>query len=409
VSSYTYTLAAEGPLVPVSHAVTLVTSPDPVEIGLADVAELRALFARIPDPRRARGVRHGLASVLTVVVFAVLAGAGTFREAGARIADLPPMLHEAAGTRRCAGRFIAPSRDTVRRLLEAIDAQAADALVSAWVTARVRHRDQHCGLPGRYGLAIDGKTVSRSAGPWGPNVKLFSAMLHHEAVVIAQVRVPETTNEITQVPALLGHLDLTRAVITADAAHTQYDTAAYLRSRRAHYVLNVKGNQPALHQAIAAHFTTLRAPDHTTTERRGGRSVRRSIWIAATGQIAFPGVKQVFKILRERLGTWGQSIGYEIAYGITSLTARQAEPAHIAAWVRGHWGIENKTHWVRDVTLGEDAQHAYLGPSTHAMAVFRNLAIALIRLAGHQQIKATLQHIAADRHRILPLLAASHP
>ena len=123
-------------------------------------------------------------------------------------------------------------------------------------------------------------------------------------------------------------------------------TAAYLHERNTHYVLTVKNNQPALHQAVEARFTTLREPDHLETARRGATTVRRAIWIAGARHIAFPGTKQVFKILRERLGSPGQPLGYEIAYGITSLTAKQASPAQIAAWVTGHRGIENKTHWV---------------------------------------------------------------
>jgi predicted transposase YbfD/YdcC len=71
--------------------------------------------------------------------------------------------------------------------------------------------------------------------------------------------------------------------------------------------------------------------------------------------------------------------------------------------------VENKIHWVRDVVFAEDHQNAYLGAAAHGMALFRNLAIGLIRLAGHTQIKRTVQRIAADRTRILPLLAASRP
>lgn len=64
-------------------------------------------------------------------------------------------------------------------------------------------------------------------------------------------------------------------------------------------------------------------------------------------------------------------------------------------------------HWVRDVPLAEDHQNAYLGAATHGMALFRGLAIGMIGLAGHTQIKRTLERIASDRARILPILAAS--
>jgi predicted transposase YbfD/YdcC len=95
-------------------------------------------------------------------------------------------------------------------------------------------------------------------------------------------------------------------------------------------------------------------------------------------------------------------------YAITSLTAQQAGPTELAQYIRSHWGIE-ALHHIRDVVYAEDHQHAYTGASAHMMALLRNLAIGLIRLAGLTQIKRTVERIAADRMRILPLLAASRP
>ncbi|MFC5099484.1 transposase [Kibdelosporangium philippinense] len=94
---------------------------------------------------------------------------------------------------------------------------------------------------------------------------------------------------------------------------------------------------------------------------------------------------------------------------MTSLNTERASARDIGGLVRGQWGIENKIHWVRDVVFAEDHQHAYTGNGAHAMAMLRNLAIGLIRLAGLTEIKRTLEWIAADRMRILPLLAASTP
>jgi hypothetical protein len=81
---------------------------------------------------------------------------------------------------------------------------------------------------------MDGKTVRRSgAGNPDANVKLFSAMLHEQAVVIAQIRVPDTTTEVTQVAELLDPVNLAGAVVTGDAAHPQTDTATYICGRGA--------------------------------------------------------------------------------------------------------------------------------------------------------------------------------
>lgn len=386
-------------------------SSDGSDVGLADVAELYALFTQVVDPRRPRGIRHHIAWVLTVMVFAVLAGAGNFREAGDRAADLPRPLLEAAGTRRDprTGELAPPSGSTLRRVTEDIDVDAADLLVCQWIAERARRADDDDDADGRWGLAMDGKTVRRSgAGNPDANVKLFSAMLHDQAVVIAQRRVPDATTEVTQVEALLDAVDLTKAVVTGDAAHTLPRTAAYIRSRDGDYVLTLKANQPSLLDSVIAKlFATTDPAHHLDIDNSRGRTVHRQIWTTDADGIDFPGAAQVFRIRRDVFDPSGQRISKEIVHGITSLADASA-PA-IARWVRQHWGIENKIHWVRDVVFAEDHQNAYLGAAAHGMALFRNLAIGLIRLAGHTQIKRTVERLAADRTRILPLLAASRP
>lgn len=223
------------------------------------------MLGRVPDPRKPRGVRHRVGSVLAVTVFAVLAGACNFREAGDRAADLPQELLALAGCRRypLTGRYVAPSESTIRRIAHEIDADAADEQVCRWLreqvaaaalarSARAAEGDDH----GLIGVAMDGKTVRNTVAPGDPEgseVKLFSAMLHSEAIVIAQLRVPDGTNEITQVEALLKDVDLTGVVVTGDAAHAQHTTAAHLTQERGgDYVLTVKGNQPSLLAQIVA-------------------------------------------------------------------------------------------------------------------------------------------------------------
>lgn len=402
---------------PVSHDLFPLASAGSVEEGLAEVAELLALFSQLTDPRRARGVRHRLASILTVLVFAALAGAKTFREAGDRVADLPAVLLAAACTRTDprSGAAVPPSRDTIRRVVEDLDAQAADLLVGRWIADRARSA-RAGDDPGAAGLAIDGKVVRNSGGGYA-DVKLFSAMIHGQAVVIAQTLVPDGTNEITCVPALLDPVEVAGTVVTADAAHCQDATAAYLTGRDADYVLTVKGNRPTLLAQVKAHLGVVGlddldgcdGADHVQDDRGHGRRVRRAIWMAAADGIGFPGVQQVFRIRREVRDTCGRLISKEVVHGITSLSVQKAAAEAVARFVREHWGIENKVHWVRDVVFGEDAHHTYLGAAAQVMATFRNLAVALLRLAGITGITRTLQRIAADRTRILPLLAASRP
>jgi hypothetical protein len=158
---------------------------------------------------------------------------------------------------------------------------------------------------------------------------------------------------------------------------------------------------------VVATLSNAADPDHhLDIEHSRGQIVHRQIWTTDAAGIDFPGIAKVFRIRRDVFDLSGARLSKEIVHGITSLTEAAAA---IARWVRQHWGVENKIHWVRDVVFAEDHQNAYLGAAAHGMALFRNLAIALIRLAGRTHIKRTLEQIAADRLRILPLLAASHP
>jgi len=390
----------ERPLVSVSHAVTDVITNEAGEVDLSRVTALAVLFAQVKDPRKPKGIRHPLAAALTVLTMALLCGARDFRQAADRVAELPQVLLDAAGARRhpVLGIRIPPGRDTLRRLTEAVDAAVMDRLICTWLNTLL---DAHPGV----GLALDGKTVRNTRSGTGVDVQLFSAMRHDTAVVIAQVQVPADTTEVTQVTALLDPINITGMTITADAAHPSHDIATYLLQREAGYVFTVKGNRPALLTAITdrlpAAIPTLAAATHT--EHRNGHRITRTIWTAPANGVDFPGAAQVFRIRRDTYAPNGQRVGKHILHGVTSLTCTAAE---IAAHVRGHWGIENKIHWIRDVLLGEDAHHAYLGNTPHTMAALRNLALALIRLAGHTRIKRIIERHHANKMLIPKLLNA---
>lgn len=314
-------------------------------VGVPAVRELVLRLGMVPDPRDPRGVRHRLATILSVAVFAVLAGARTYREIGDRVADLPQGLLAVAGARPCPalGVWQAPSGSTVRRVLTVVDADAADRVVGAWLGSLAVSDGV-----GLLGLALDGKTVCRSGGPDGDvaDVRLFSAMLHREAVVVAQVGVPACTTEVTQVRALLGGLDLKGFAVTGDAAHTQRDTASYLvDEREADYVLQVKANQPTLLRQIVAVMPAMLidGADHSTVQVRDGDTVRRSIWIVDAVGVDFPGAVRVFRILRERFDPFGQRVSKEVVHGVTSLDADRATPEQVAGLVRSHWGIDSSS------------------------------------------------------------------
>src|SRR5262249_37399788 len=173
----------------------------------------------------------------------------------------------------------------------------------------------------------DGKGL-RGIGD-GQQVKLFAAMLHEDKAVIAQHRIPEDTNEITQVRQLLDPVDLEDAVVTGDAAHAQRDTAAYIAGpeeeggRGSDYFLAAKGNQPGLQRAIydAIQQECPRVPDHAELDYGHGRIIKRSIWVTDAGDLDFPHAAQVMRIRRDGYDAAGTRTSKEILHAVTSLPA----------------------------------------------------------------------------------------
>ena len=384
---------------PVSHAA--VTSPAPASAD-EQVPGLLEVLAQVPDPRMRRGRRFGLVFVLAVAVVCVLAGAKGFREIGDQAADLPQELLAVLGGRPhvLRRRIIAPSEKRIRTLLQALDAALLDEVTGTWLRA-LAAAGRLDGL--LTAIAIDGKWLR---GVADGQVKLFAAMLHEEKVMIAQHRIPDDTNEITQVRELLDPVDLTGAVVTADAAHAQHDTAQYIGGEReADYLLTVKGNQPGLQQVIYGKITADCGtdPDHVTMDYGHGRIIRRSIWVTGADGIDFPHAAQVLRIRRDTYDLDGTALAKEIVHGITSLNPSRGTPAALADLTRGQWGIES-VHWLRDTAWTEDANTGYAGNGPQVMATLRNIGISLLHLAGITEITRTLQAISRDRNRVLRVL-----
>jgi hypothetical protein len=194
----------------------------------------------IPDPRKARGKRYGMVSVMAISVCATLAGAKSIRAIAHWAKDQSRKTMERLRCRK--GQ--APSEATLWRVLGQIDVQLLDQTVGDWLVAR------QISFAGQ-GLAIDGKTLRGSTDGETKAVHLVSAVLHHDAVVVAQHRVPDKTNEITSVEPLLANLDIAGAVVTGDAMFTQTAIASHIvDEKKADYLLAVKDNQPTLRQDI---------------------------------------------------------------------------------------------------------------------------------------------------------------
>lgn len=361
------------------------TTPAAPQPG-TDLGHLLTLLRSVPDPRARRGVRHPLACLLAIGLSAVLTGARSF----AAIGEWAGANTDALRVLGAGGR--APDESTFRRVFARVDADALARVIGAWVWTRTAIRG------GRRVIALDGKTVrgARRRGATAPH--LIAALDHATSTVLGQVAVAAKSNEIPAVRTLLASFDLTGVVVTVDAMHTQHDTAQLIIDAQGDYVFTVKGNQPTLHAACKKlPWAQVRA--HTAVTSGHGRRVRRTIKVLAAPEwIPFTGAAQVAQIRRTVTRHGNKSV--EIVYVITSATHLTAPPATLAAWIQGHWGIENRLHWVRDVTFDEDRSQARTGNAPHVMATLRNTAISFLRLAGWTNIAAALRHHA--RHPPAP-------
>lgn len=354
-------------------------------------ADLLTVLARVPDPRDRRGVRYPLAGVLTLAVCAVLAGARSFAAIGEFAAHL--------GTAQLGrlGLDKTPVGSTMRKFFDRLDAAALEAQLAVFAWCRIRQ------IGGRRVIAIDGKTLRGARTSTSTTPHLIAALDHATGIVLGQNAVAEKSNEIPAVRDLLATFDpadLRGCVITLDAMHTQTDTATTITATGADYVLTVKANQPSLLKALKA-LPWARVPlGSQTTERGHGRRATRTLKVLqAPAWITFAGAVQVAQLRRTVTKKGKKSV--EVVYLITSADHQAAPPAVLACWVQGHWGVEIRLHWVRDVTFDEDRSQVRTGTTPQIMAALRNTAITILRLTGWDNIAAALRHHARGRHETI--------
>lgn len=399
------------------------SAADPAEAESVLVARL----SKVPDLRRRRGLRHPLVVVLALAACATLVVGGDSVTAiwqWAARASQDKLARLGARRHPWTGRFLVPSERTFRRVLGKLDADALDAALGGWAADVARgvvpapvvaatpgppEREQRrvtqrsVEHPAPDGLlpaaAVDGKALRGARTPEGGRVFLVAAIDHATGAVLGQHQVPSKRGEGAAARDLLTGLRAPGMVWTLDALHTTKATARLITTDlHGHYILIIKGNQPIARDAAAA---LLSGPDAdwvdtsaTEDDRGHGRVERRTIRVAPADDSLFPGAVQAFRLRRDTAGLDGVWTGKEIVYGITSLPADLAGPAQLNHYERRHWVVEDRLHWVRDVTFGEDASQLRTGTAPRALAAFRNLAISALRLAG----RANIAHARRDLH-----------
>lgn len=371
---------------------------------IAQPKPLIEVFAEIPDFRRRQGTRHPLAAIFSLACCAMLCGYRSYsaiaewgRNYGTGIAHALGFTHQTP----CAATLHTVFRHVERNTLEAQLGAWAEGVVATTPPAP---------SAGDAAIALDGKTLRGSRKQGAPGVHLLSALSHHLGLTLAQQAVDEKTNEITQVETVLRQLVLQDRVVTMDALLTQRHVAQTIVDGGGDYVMIVKDNQPQLRADIEWVFTLPPAGDRQESARTvdigHGRIEQRNLTTseALMDYSDWPGLAQVFELGRHVIIKKTGEERVEVVYGVTSLRSEQVTPGRLLDLVRGHWHIENKSHWVRDVTFDEDRSQVRCGNIPQVMAALRNTVIGLLRWAGHTNIAAACRRLAAQPAQALALI-----
>jgi len=363
------------------------------------------VLAEVPDFRRRRGQRHPLTAILALACTAMLCGFRSYSTIVEWGRTYGPELMGALGFTRAGG----PSVGTLHTVLRHLDREALERTLGAWAEGVLAASPGEPGLA--EGIALDGKTLRGSRKQGAPGAHLLAAVGQRLGLSLAQRAVPDETNELGVVRAVLRDLVLAGRVVTADALHTQQAVAGAILAGGGDYVLPVKDNQPHLlaqiqdvfaHPALFSDTFTVAE----TTDVGHGRIERRRLTAspAPPGVAEWPGLRQVYRI--ERTATRKRTGGrrQEVGYGISSLPPERADAARLLGYTRWHWHIENRSHWVRDVTFQEDASRVRTAPIPQVLAALRNTVIGLRHAAGRTQIKAATLDLQANPWDALALL-----
>jgi predicted transposase YbfD/YdcC len=350
------------------------------EMPRSRLAVLLEHFSRLEDGREPWRVMYPLSEMLLLLTCATIASCDDFDEIAAW------GEHHLGFLRRFAPfHFGIPCERWLRTLVNRVDPILFGHCFEGWI------KDL---WPDRHDLiAIDGKT-SRRTHDKRKGLKALhtlSAYATNARLTLAQLSVPEKSNEITAIPELLDHLaetgQLKGALVTIDAMGCQVEIAAKIVAHGADFMLALKGNHPTLESEVEEYFNT--APQSelvtkTTVEKGHGRIETRIYtassnvdWINAEksypGQPRFENINTLVKVLNRT--EYADRCTFDTRLYISSAPL---DIDRLADGVRGHWGVESM-HWLLDVAFKDDLSRYRSGHGAKNMAVVRRFALGLIR------------------------------
>ena len=340
---------------------------------------LQSFLFRIKDRRRRQGQRYQLGHILLLAILAILSGATSYRKIHAFIQAQYQTLNElfALNWKR------RPAHTTIRAIIQGTSSAEMEEGFRAYSadlgdTETLKHF-----------ISFDGKTLRGSFDHFKDQkaLQMLSAFVSDRRIILAHVEIAKKTNEIPTAQELISQLGLAGCIFTFDAINCQEKTLEAAKATGNEIVVQVKDNQPTLLHDCQQTAETLRPAEvyqepltksHNRIESRKAEVFTQPSltdadkWSLVEAIIKVERKRQVFDT---RAKCWQRSDETSFYISTTVLSAEE-----FCKGIRAHWGIENRDHCVRDVTLGEDKSRIRTNP--HIFAKLRSFALNILR-ANH--------------------------
>jgi predicted transposase YbfD/YdcC len=325
----------------------------------------------IEDTRSYINRHHDLVDIIFLVLSATVSGCKGWRE----IAEFGNEHIDWLKKHRAFDSGI-PTRHSIARIMKAIDVERMTLVLFHWANARRQASKRPL-------IAIDGKTLRGAVNQQGKEntLHLVTAYDTDDGLVLYQQDTKAKGSELVTVRDMLPMLDIKDAILSFDALHCNQETLKQISQRKGDYVVQVKGNQPKLREAIEEKFKpywaqeTLEIASYSESNKGHGREERRSVFQLTANlpkelKKKWPSAKTIIAVERERKK--GDRTSFDTHYYLSSLAV---EPELAYRAIRQHWHIENKQHWVLDVTFKEDSCRIGDRENAKKMALIRRIVL----------------------------------
>jgi predicted transposase YbfD/YdcC len=366
-------------------------------------AGIARFFDGLDDPRVDRTKRHELVDMIFIAICAVICGADGWVQVelfgNSKLKWFRTFMDLEHGI---------PSHDTFGRVFARLDPDQFEQCFCRWVASLAK-------VKGTRLVALDGKAIRRSLDRSADKaaIHMVSAWCETNQTVLAQLACDAKSNEITAMPKLLELLDLRGAVVTADAMHCQRKLAKQITDSGGDYILQVKDNQPQLHEDLTLLFAEglgtgcqkVAYEEAEDVDAGHGRVETRRCWLAReTGWLAdrWAGIQSVACVQRTR--EIGEQVSTELHYYISSLGRTSAR--EFLTMARQHWGVENGLHWVLDVQFREDDRRIRTGHGAENFSRLSRIALNLLKADKTKKVGIKTKRLGAgwDHDYLLHLL-----